>query len=1767
MNKPAENTSPICTELYDQEYFEKHCGPIPYTRSEARWHSFFNEVAEQLIRSLKPRTVLDVGCAIGFLIEAFWRRGVRAYGIDISEYAISQVPQDLRSFCRVLSATAPLPEDFPQKYDLITCIEVLEHIPEKDARYAIQNMASRTECILVSSTPDDLTEPTHVNVRPVIYWLQLFAEVGFYPDLRFDASFVSPQAFLVRKEIPRLDEDTLPLFSESINKKFQIIAQQQQIATLTGTNQELEQKLENETRTRDRALESLTQEVLALKQTEHELKEQLQRERTDRQSIQERLEALDREAERLRPTVEQLEKTLTEAANLNEKVRLLVHERDQFRSVVFTQSAAIAERDRKIESLLVSHSGLFWELLVAYRGTKDRCLPPGTRRRRWYDRGLASLKAIKTQQRRVELLLLPLRHPILTSKNLNRARVRKFFYNFRRTDPAVVEAMLKRKFGLNQPVSEPRPPAKLQKFALIISGCPGDAFRYRCQHQAEQLRFLGFTVDTAYFDQVDYERVLECYECYWLHRVPHTDAVEKFIRRVQDIGKPVIFDTDDLVFDEEKIGYIRALQWMPKDEVDLYYDGVRRYYRTLSLCRFATVTTEPLREAIQRLLPQIQCFITSNALSDAQIMQAEEALKIDRSAIDQNVVRIAYFSGTHTHNVDFQECSGALVRVLATYPIVKLMIVGHLDVGAEFDQFGDRIERVPLVPWQDLPKLLRRVDINLAPLELNNPFTEAKSALKFFEAGVVGVPTVASDVIAYRGVMRHGENGFLCKGEAEWFQCLTQLVENTDLQRQMGDRARTVALEELTTRRQVLNCSRVLNQIYRANCCRFANTLSIAFVLRAPIAQVGGGYKVIFFLAHYLARQGHDVHVYVEAIAHLEGKTEAEILEFCRSYFGESSAKIHVGHDAIQSSDIAIATNWPTAFVVDSLVNTRCKAYLIQDYEPEFYEPGDPVRGEVEGTYTLPLKKICIGRYLADLFTERDCLPVASFDFPLDHEIFHSVGRKVSGPIRVLFFARPSLKRRGYSIGIEALDQLSKACPDVQICFYGMEENPRLSFSYTNLGVLDQPQLARAMRDADIHLSFSLSNISQVPFQAMACGCAVVEAMVPSVKAMVEDGNHCLLAKPEPNAIAASLTRLIKDVELRQRLASGGMEFVSDKTWENACKQFEEIVLNSIPFVKLAQREVVTTTSVALAPIGSEVQHSVSAGSIADSGIYYRSCNFCGGREFRVFKRIDLPFPNQIYGDHELTYPGVGKRLKLQYLECASCGLVGINPLTRFSDINRKSFDGERNIVAWADLDYAGYEREKSKEIALVYDQYGLEKFRIVNRVLDVSCGPGVSLKWFRDEKNWIVFGVDPDQHSARTARKRYGIKIETGLIHDLSAPDEYFDLIIMDNSLEHTFDPLATLLKAFRLLRRGGGLFIFTPNSGGLSTRFLNDNAYWGHWFLYSPSVLYQILRRIGFNVPKLCAIQNPINPALTQSCIDIEPYRAGLALSVEGEEKIAEAVRAREFYADFFNLIAVKPNEQHIASPSEPDLIKVAQYSNQELCSVNVVPQESDEKSSSSTPNKEPVIIREHLLAHTLLDGLSGLEIGAAAHNPFGLCTRNVCHPEFYQLYAEEQQKHMGVEPARVDIWASAEQIPVPDESEDYIISSHVVEHLPNLILAFVEWSRIVRDDGYVFMIVPLKGALPEDSNRELTTLSHVLEDYFHSATLHTHSIDGVPGGRGGHYHTFTPDSLLEVVEWMRAQELCNWILVAREDVDTKVGNGFTLVFRVRHQRRSVE
>jgi hypothetical protein len=86
-----------------------------------------------------------------------------------------------------------------------------------------------------------------------------------------------------------------------------------------------------------------------------------------------------------------------------------------------------------------------------------------------------------------------------------------------------------------------------------------------------------------------------------------------------------------------------------------------------------------------------------------------------------------------------------------------------------------------------------------------------------------------------------------------------------------------------------------------------------------------------------------------------------------------------------------------------------------------------------------------------------------------------------------------------------------------------------------------------------------------------------------------------------------------------------------------------------------------------------------------------------------------------------------------------------------------------------------------------------------------------------------------------------------------------------------------------------------------------------------------------------------------------------------------------------------------------------------------------------------------KESALAHKLLDGLEGIEIGGSAHNSFGLKTRNVDYTSELTCFKQEEIKLCG-EALPVDIVSPGDQLPFEDSSVDFVISSHVIEHFPD-------------------------------------------------------------------------------------------------------------------------
>lgn len=178
--------------FFDAFYYANCCGR-PYAR-DAEWLQHFGRLADRIVADFHPGRALDAGCAIGMLVEALRARSVEAWGIDVSEHAIGQVHETARPFCRTGSTATP----FAERYDLITCIEVVEHMPPAEAEQSIANICAHAGDVLFSSSPEDYREPTHINVHPPEYWAELFARHGFLRDVDYDASYIAPWAMRLR---------------------------------------------------------------------------------------------------------------------------------------------------------------------------------------------------------------------------------------------------------------------------------------------------------------------------------------------------------------------------------------------------------------------------------------------------------------------------------------------------------------------------------------------------------------------------------------------------------------------------------------------------------------------------------------------------------------------------------------------------------------------------------------------------------------------------------------------------------------------------------------------------------------------------------------------------------------------------------------------------------------------------------------------------------------------------------------------------------------------------------------------------------------------------------------------------------------------------------------------------------------------------------------------------------------------------------------------------------------------------------------------------------------------------------------------------------------------------------------------------------------------------------------------------------------------------------------------------------------------------------
>jgi len=316
--------------------------------------------------------------------------------------------------------------------------------------------------------------------------------------------------------------------------------------------------------------------------------------------------------------------------------------------------------------------------------------------------------------------------------------------------------------------------------------------RYRVEHFREQLLTQGVKSDFCKTDELNNITVSE-YNLFVIYRCQYTPVIEEFIRKCRKENKKIFYEIDDFIFEYKQI---KKLKFLQDKEYNNFKNYSKKIHKCMSLCDGFLTSTVTMRTAIQNSFPNIPVCVNRNVASMEMVSLSYDAKRnINKS---KEKVILGYFSGSKTHDNDFEAISELLIYLFERYENLYLKVVGCLKMNDALNIYKNRIIKSEFVDWRKLPELISSVDINLMPLE-DTFFNRCKSENKWTEAALVCVPTVCSFNEELALVIQNGVTGFLCQSSSEWKQILSNLIEKPELREQIGNAANQYVLTNCIT--------------------------------------------------------------------------------------------------------------------------------------------------------------------------------------------------------------------------------------------------------------------------------------------------------------------------------------------------------------------------------------------------------------------------------------------------------------------------------------------------------------------------------------------------------------------------------------------------------------------------------------------------------------------------------------------------------------------------------------------------------------------------------------------------------------------------------------------------------------------------------------------------------------------------------------------------------------------------------------------------------
>lgn len=307
-------------------------------------------------------------------------------------------------------------------------------------------------------------------------------------------------------------------------------------------------------------------------------------------------------------------------------------------------------------------------------------------------------------------------------------------------------------------------------------------FRYRTYNVIEAMENNDKYYVTCFLIKELYSiyNILDKISLVILQRAKWSFELESFIRVLKKNKIKIIYDMDDLIYHTKYVPkYLNSVGDYREFAIDSFFALAKRYELIASVSDGFIVTTQALSRHIEQDFNK-PVWVLSNFLNREQEEESHKIIELKKANCYSNHFVIGYFSGSNSHQRDLEIVESAIIRLMNEFDDIYLKIVGFMSLSDNLEKLKKqgRIIFEKFVPYQELQYKVGSVDVNIIPLQ-KHEFNECKSELKYFEAGIVGTVSVATDNEVYRAVIEDDVDGYLCS-EMDWYEKLKYIYLNRD---------------------------------------------------------------------------------------------------------------------------------------------------------------------------------------------------------------------------------------------------------------------------------------------------------------------------------------------------------------------------------------------------------------------------------------------------------------------------------------------------------------------------------------------------------------------------------------------------------------------------------------------------------------------------------------------------------------------------------------------------------------------------------------------------------------------------------------------------------------------------------------------------------------------------------------------------------------------------------------------------------------------------